>query len=293
MTAVGTTILPPKLSGLHWSGPKAPTQKGTNITKQMSVNRFRHKDSDWNRVAPTKSTRNFLLRGFSQCSRFSVWFDFFIAEIFAWGTSDSLEENANCSQRGRATYFVLNLLVHTNALLTVFRFRFHFVFSSPSFYRHCCCSLLFAPPVGGLKFWVTVLNACGFFRWYFQVWLSVCQHVCQSVSLSVSLSVCLSACRLVSCVKYLTKWPKQTPASRQSFRWFHGQTFVCTVVVVTIVAVAVHNSFMLCFRPKKIWQRQGMSRAWVQLRFVSCLQNWFCLALGCCDVVSGLRLFKP
>lgn len=124
------------------------TQKGTNITKQMSVNRFRHKDRHWNRVAPTKSARNFFAsRLFAVFSLLGSVFDFFIAEILAWGTSDSLEGTARGSQRGRATYFVLNLLVHTNALLTVFRFRFHFVFSSSSFRHHCCCSLLL-----GLKF---------------------------------------------------------------------------------------------------------------------------------------------
>lgn len=126
-----------------------PTQKGTNITKQMSVNRFRHKDRHWNRVAPTKSARNFLPRGFSQCSRFSVrLLIFFYCRNLCLGHVRQL--GGDCEPES-ATYFVLNLLVHTNALLTVF--RFHFVFSSSSFHHHhCCCSLLFAPPVVGLKF---------------------------------------------------------------------------------------------------------------------------------------------
>lgn len=145
MTAVGTTLLPSDPAQRHTPYPKGNKYNKTNVSQQ----RFRHKDRHWNRVAPTKSARNFLPRGFSQCSRFSVrLLIFFIAEIFAWGTSDSSEETAS-----RATYFVLNLLVHTNALLTVFRFRFHFVFSSSSFHHHhCCCSLLFASPVVGPKF---------------------------------------------------------------------------------------------------------------------------------------------
>lgn len=107
----------------------------------MSVNRFRQTKTETgdgrleNRVAPTKRPKLFGSRLFAVFFFFS---SLFIAEIFlAWGASDSWAKIARLGEgignrHSRATYFVLNLLVHTNALLTVFRFRFrfHFVFSS-------------------------------------------------------------------------------------------------------------------------------------------------------------------
>lgn len=144
MTAVGTTLLPSDPAQRHTPYPKGNKYNKTNVSQQIQTQRQTLEP----RRAYQKRPKLFASRLLAVFSLLGSAFDFFIAEIFAWGTSDSFEETAS-----RATYFVLNLLVHTNALLTVFRFRFHFVFSSSSFLvHHCCCSLLFAPPVVGLKF---------------------------------------------------------------------------------------------------------------------------------------------
>lgn len=104
----------------------------------------------------------------------------------------------------------------------------------------------------------------------------VCQSVFQWVRQTVS--------QLVSCVKYLTKWPKQTHISRQSLQWFHGQT-VCVCVCLSYVVIVEHSSFML------FSLRSGNANARNRAQFVVCVLSTK-LVLGCCDVVTGLLLVK-
>lgn len=107
----------------------------TNVSQQIQTD----KDGDWRWETGEprrayKAPETFRLEAFRSIF---IFFRLFLLQKSSWlGARQTagrrLRDWESGNRHSRATYFVLNLLVHTNALLTVFRFRFrfHFVFSS-------------------------------------------------------------------------------------------------------------------------------------------------------------------
>lgn len=99
----------------------------TNVSQQIQTDK--DVDGDCRTASRLQSARNFSARGFSHFY-FSCRNLLRLRRVRQKKMGGLGAEAGSGNRRCRATYFVLNLLVHTNALLTVFRFVFVFAFIS-------------------------------------------------------------------------------------------------------------------------------------------------------------------